>query len=136
MAITEQDIDTVARTVYGEARGEGTDGRLAVAHVIQNRLMDPTQRYGGTYEEVCKKAAQFSCWNADDPNRMKLMMVTLSDPWFRQCYCAALHVICLWEKDSTGGSKHYHHEDITPYWAKEKRPVRKIGVHVFYDNID
>ena len=107
MAITEQDIDTVARTVYGEARGEGTDGRLAVAHVIQNRLMDPTQ-----------------------------MMVTLSDPWFRQCYCAALHVICLWEKDSTGGSKHYHHEDITPYWAKEKRPVRKIGVHVFYDNID
>ena len=33
----EHDIDILARTIYGEARGEKTAGKKAVACVIMNR---------------------------------------------------------------------------------------------------
>ncbi len=36
--ITPDDLITAARTVYGEARGESWEGKLAVACVIVNRL--------------------------------------------------------------------------------------------------
>ena len=35
--ISAQDLDTAARTVYGEARGESFEGKVAVAHSIINR---------------------------------------------------------------------------------------------------
>lgn len=37
-------VDVVARTIWGEARGEGANGMQAVANVIMNR----TARGGGT----------------------------------------------------------------------------------------
>src|SRR5512134_3045692 len=75
MRIRFDDLSVMARTVYGEARGEPHEGRLAVAHVILNRA-----RAGGWFgagvSEVC---LQFSCWNPGDPNRPRLFQIELDD---------------------------------------------------------
>ena len=50
------DQDTMARTIYGEARGEGQAGMIAVANVILNRfsLWEKHPHFGnGTIESVC-----------------------------------------------------------------------------------
>ena len=36
----EDDVDILARTIYGEARGEGQEGMEAVACVVMNRYKD------------------------------------------------------------------------------------------------
>ena len=35
---TEDDVDLLARTIYGEARDQGKDGMMAVGNVVINRL--------------------------------------------------------------------------------------------------
>ena len=59
------DLFTLARTVYGEARGESDQGRAAVAHVVLNRFRSDKWFSAGTIEAVCRKPSQFSCWNND-----------------------------------------------------------------------
>ena len=43
---TLDDAQVIALTLYGEARGEGVEGRIAVANVIRNRLT--SGRWGET----------------------------------------------------------------------------------------
>jgi hypothetical protein len=38
MPHTARDIDTLARTIWGEARNQGREGMIAVAWVIRNRV--------------------------------------------------------------------------------------------------
>ena len=65
------DIDTLARTIYGEARGESRQGKIAVACVILNRVkrkkMCGWREINGykvaTVAATCLKPWQFSCWN-------------------------------------------------------------------------
>jgi len=40
MTATEKDRDILAHTLWGEARGEGLDGQIAVAWTIRNRVFD------------------------------------------------------------------------------------------------
>lgn len=40
MTVTEKDRDVLARTLWGEARGEGLAGQIAVAWTIRNRVND------------------------------------------------------------------------------------------------
>ena len=55
----QTDVDIIAKTLYGEARGEGYDGMLAVATVIYNRAKHDKD----LFVKVCLKPKQFSCWN-------------------------------------------------------------------------
>eukprot|EP00731_Ephydatia_muelleri_P014889 Em0008g609a len=80
------DVDVLARTLWGEARGEGRTGMEAVASVIINRVDWPHEGslwWGNTVEEVCKKPSQFAVWNAGDPNLAPMLAVTDADPQFR-----------------------------------------------------
>jgi len=82
-------VDTLARTLWGEARGEPVRGIEAVAAVVVNRVRLAQRRggmwWGSDIVAVCRKPWQFSCWNADDPNRAKLLAVTAADPVFATC---------------------------------------------------
>lgn len=73
-AITDHDLDTVALTVWGEARGESMVGQSAVAWVIRNRQANPGwwSRPHHTLADVCLASYQFSCWNRNDPNYARL----------------------------------------------------------------
>ncbi len=69
---TLNDVDALALTLFGEARGEPLEGKAAVASVVMNRVKHP-DRYGDTIRDVCLQPKQFSCWNGGDANYARLM---------------------------------------------------------------
>ena len=75
MGISRNDLIVMAKTMWGEARGEGYNGLVAVGWVIQNRC-ERGGWFGNTIREVCLKPYQFSCWNNDDCNKAKIDRLT------------------------------------------------------------
>jgi len=137
------DMETLARTIWGEARGESEEGQAAVAWVMRNRaqaaqgFITKQKRahplYGdGTLVGACRAPRQFSAWNVDDANRSKLLQLGFDDA----SYCRAFAIGCqVWGgliKDPTGGATHYHRHDIEPIWAKAMKATALIGAHMFY----
>ena len=132
----ERAADTLARTIYGEARGEPWAGKLAVAHVVINRAVSDTEWWGDSVTSVCRHPFQFSCWNDGDPNRDLIETVSLSDRAYVECYAAALRALSGGTDDPTAGATHYHAHGVEPSWAAGKDPCAMIGGHLFYGNID
>lgn len=126
------DLETAARTVWGEARGESQEGRVAVARVIVNRWRADSS---ATLEAVCRKPKQFSCWNADDPNAHKARDVQWDDATLRACLSAVLEALDPKRPDPTHGSKHYHVTNMQAWWASGRTPVVTIGHHHFYNDV-
>ncbi|MCB9996602.1 MAG: cell wall hydrolase [Rhodospirillales bacterium] len=127
----ELEIDVLARTIWGEARGEGSAGMQAVANVVLNRA-----RRGGWWGDdviaVCQKPYQFSCWNKDDPNYRRLQRVDTNDLYFATAKRMARRAVYGALPDITEGADHYHAAGITPLWSAGERPVAVIGNHIFY----
>lgn len=134
-ATMTEDSDTLARTIWGEARGEGNDGMRAVACVVLNRVKLPGW-WGHTIHEVCLHPFQFSCWNDDDPNLPLLRAVTTLNPQFASA-CQIAQLACSGQlTDSTDGATHYFDRRITtPHWAEGKTPCAEIGHHLFFKNV-
>ncbi len=137
MKVTALDVETMARTIFGEARGEKTDlARQAVGHVIINRA-EKGGWWGRTITQVCLYPSQFSAWNQGDPNRVKMTGADLGDLAYRKCMFAALSA--LREPDPTNGACHYHTNSVEPAWAKDEdgnlRHYISIGSHKFYAGI-
>lgn len=131
----DRQIDVMARTLWGEARNQGTAGMQAVANVIMNRVAKGGW-YGATPAEVCKKKYQFSCWLDSDPNKEKLLKVDESDRQFAQCLDIARKAINGEIGDNTGGATEYHTKAIKPNWNWSKlQKTASIGDHIFYKTI-
>lgn len=134
--MTEEDINILARTLYGEARGEyassGPAALIAIANVILNRLKKGG-RFGNTISQVCLKPKQFSCWNENDPNLALLKDEGLhKDPLFKICKEVAEKVSSgLWP-DLTRGCDHYHATSCNPSWANPDRIKLRLSHHIFY----
>ena len=138
-------VDILARTIYGEARSEGTEGMEAVACVIMNRYRAEKwytgyRFYGGKripdVAETCLKRRQFSCWNRNDPNYVKIFNVTAMDAVFRQCLDIARRALSNELKDFTNGATYYHTRQIKPIWALQHTPCYRCKNHLFYNDID
>lgn len=132
-------IDTLARTIWGEARGESVRGKEAVASTIINRVKHAKSRgghwWGNNVIEVCLKPWQFSCWNENDPNRAKINLIPDTDKQFKICTRIARRTFRKTQTDPTNGATHYHTQDSNPWWAKGRIPCAVIGNHFFYKNI-
>ena len=130
-------VDVLARTLWGEARGEGADGMKAVANVILNREKIAREKgkfwWGNDIIQICQKPYQFSCWNRSDPNFRKLQEVDKRDLYFATALRIANRAVAGALEDVTGGATHYHAASIMPYWAKGKEPITVIGSHKFYN---
>ena len=125
-----------AIAVYFEARGEPSEGQLAVAHVIQNRIEDA--RYPDNACAVVKQGyywqghpirdkCQFSFWcdgKSDDPKN--------NQAFYNSLYISFLSTI---REDVTGGATHYHAIDIYPEWAFYGEPTKRIDKHLFYKGV-
>ena len=127
-------LEVFARTLWGEARGEGRTGMEAVASVICNRARHPRPGWGGqSIRQVCQQRCQFSCWNRNDPNLPKLMAVTREDPAFAMALQVAHLAASGTLADPTDGSDHYFAVNTrVPNWATRDKFVKKIGNHAFY----
>lgn len=125
-------VDVLARTIWGEARGEGSAGMQAVAGVVLNRAARGGW-WGGDIITVCQKPYQFSCWNKDDPNYRQLLAVDARDLYFATARRIACRAVYGRLDDITDGANHYHAAGISPYWARGEKPCAVIGNHIFYD---
>ncbi len=120
-----KEIEFLARTVYGEARGENLETQLYVAWVIRNRVQAKGW-FGNTYEEVVTKPFQFSSWNKNDPNYERVMQPT-GAAW-RSSLGIAQAVYYAPEKHNPI-PEIYHFYDRSldnspPSWAKDAEVVR------------
>lgn len=142
VADLEFDLNTMALTVWAEARGEPKVGQRAVAWVIRNRFEHPgwwSKAKGipaNSIAAVCRCPLQFSCWNANDPNRARL-----DDPATqRRADYQAIRALCFDVlsapplEDPTAGADHYCTKAVAPRtkWAQRRTPVAAIGNHLFY----
>lgn len=133
-------LDTMARTIWGEARGESWIGKLAVAHVILNRVKADAW-WGKDIEGVCRHPYQFSCWNEGDRNRPLLEVIELaSNLQFRESLAAAAAATFNLEPDPTEGCTHFmtvsrRAKGWPASWEEPREPVCQIGVHLFFRGI-
>ncbi len=125
------DAEIVARTVWGEARGEGEAGWIAVAWVIRNRAAHPGW-WGHDLRSVCLKPAQFSSWNEGDPNRAKMLALPEADAVLTAIRGAVARVLAGDIPDPTGGAAYYHTKTVRPNWDAAMARTAAIGGHEFY----
>jgi N-acetylmuramoyl-L-alanine amidase len=128
-----RDLVCLARNVYFESRGEPVAGQHAVAEVTMNRLA--SGRYPGT---VCGVVYQKN-W---DPLRRRYVGAfswtefdTLPTPYgeqWLQAWEVAEAVYYGREPHVLDGAMFFHATYVKPDWAKTKKPIAKIGGHVFY----
>ena len=137
---TNQDLDILARTIFGEARGEykkatgGLSALIAVANVVINRWKEG-KRYGTAIHEVCLKPYQFSCWNEGDPNLPLLEQLEYGEnETLDLCRTVATNVIKGAWPDLTKGANHYYASTLKtpPSWAQGHKPTSQIGQHLFF----
>ena len=140
MTDTDKDRDILARTLWGEARGERLAGQVAVAWTIRNRVNDGKTKswWGEGYAGVCQKPYQFSCWNKNDPN---FACLSGAKPMpFRelaQARIAADQVIDGKVADPTGGATHYYATTMpkAPPWVKGAKETLRLGHHIFFKDV-
>lgn len=134
------EADVLARTLWGEARGEGSAGMEAVACVILNRAKIAEEKgsywWGNNIIQICQKPYQFSCWNRSDPNFKKLQAVDETNLYFATALRIARRAVAGKLKDPTYGATHYHAAGIEAYWARGEKPSAIIGNHIFYSIIE
>ncbi len=130
------DLQALSLTLWGEARGEPIEGKIAVAMVIRNRVLS---HYGAaqTYVDVCLAKAQFSAWT-EEVSQMEQAEVELSgghaDPVLSLCEEIARATIAGLLADNSGGANHYITTALllsnAPSWARGVTG-RAIGSQTF-----
>lgn len=130
----EEHIDTLARTLYGEAKANDVTDATAIACVVMNRVELPN--WPNDVESVCLQPYQFSCWNANDPNRTRIFKATRENHWFSRCLDLAADAVDGKLNDPTTRSTHYHTPAVKPAWSRKRKPVYKTYGHLFYNDID
>ncbi|MDR1476488.1 MAG: cell wall hydrolase [Holosporales bacterium] len=129
-------IEIMAKTIYGEARGEykkpncGARSLIAVGNVIMNRH----KHSGESIKDICLKPKQFSCWNLGDLNRNLTENPPIGDAIYILCHVLSKELIDLKIDDITNGANHYYSKTVksVPYWAAGRISVFEIGNHVFF----
>lgn len=115
---SSQDIDCLARTVYGEARGESFEGQVAVAAVVLNRV--ESGRFGNGIREVIFQPGAFT---AVRDGQYYLQPNAAS-------YEAARAALNGW--DPTNGAVYYWNPvTATSRWVRTRTVINTIGNHVF-----
>jgi spore germination cell wall hydrolase CwlJ-like protein len=118
------ELHCLALNVYHEARGEDDAGRLAVAAVTMNRVRSGA--FPATVCDVVWQPAQFS-WTKDGrPDRPYEV-----GAW-REAMEVATRVYEYGQSSNVGQATFYHHDAVSPSWARVKRVVARVGRHLFY----
>ena len=128
-----QNLTCLAFNVYFEARGESEAGQYAVAEVTMNRVAS------GHYPDTVCSVVHQKNW---DPLRKRYVSAfswnelderpSLEDETFRRAWEVAEAVYYGRYTPVLAGALHYHAVYIKPSWARGKKPVARIGQHIFY----
>jgi len=113
------DLDYLARTIYGEARGQSMASKLAVGWVIRNRLI--TGRWGSTYKDVVTARLQFTCWSeSKDPANYAAIMSPSGTAWTDSVTAANEVANADVLKDTVPDATHYYSPNAQAALHKSK----------------
>lgn len=115
---SENDINLLAQTVYGEARGEPYVGQVAVAAVILNRLENPS--FPNTVSGIIFEPLAFTAvadgqiWLEPNEEAKKAVIDAINgmDP-------------------SENATYYFNPETATSKWIWSRPQIKKIGKHIF-----
>jgi N-acetylmuramoyl-L-alanine amidase len=142
------DRNVIACTLFGEARGESPQGRIAVANVIGNRAKGRKGPWSAALRAVCLQPYQFSCWTpAGGKGNYQTVIAAarhlsrqeLVGPLMRDCLAIADALIAKGLPSLVGNATHYYSpaamipKDSVPKWARGVEPVAEIGGSKFYE---
>jgi len=126
-----QEISCLAQNIYFEARSEPHQGKLAVAHVVLNRVA--SERFPSSVCEVVQQGGeirlnrcQFSWWcdgKSDKPGNFRA---------WRESLVLASDIYWGLVDDPTEGAMWYHADYVSPGWSADLKRGPKIGRHIFY----
>jgi len=134
------EVGCLAKNIYYEAGVEETAGRVAVANVTINRVLD--SKFPATICDVVhqgeknkdggmkRNRCQFSWYcdgKKDTPYEGENWQMSQALAW--EIYELYTENKLL---DITDGALYYHATYVTPYWAKSMKRTTKIGTHIFY----
>lgn len=128
----------LALCVWGESRGEPVEGQIAVACVVRNRVI----RTAHDWKAVILAPWQFSCFNEDDPNFLRIvraaniLLVGMKDAPLKQAVWVADGVLANQVIDNTRGSQNYLttallQSERAPTWAVNRPILAVVGGHSF-----
>ncbi len=130
-ATSTEALRCMALNIYFEARGEPFLGKIAVGHVVLNRIAN--RRYPSNACAVIQQGGerrryrcQFSWWcdgRSDQPR---------NEASWREAIFVAMLIHRGATKDPTGGALWYHADSVDPYWSRQMLRFAKIGRHIFY----
>lgn len=128
------DLTCLALNIYFEARGEPRSGQYAVAEVTMNRVTS-----GHYPNNVCEVVFQKN-W---DPLRKRYVgafswteFETNPNPQgvaWREAWTVAKAVYYHRYTPTLHGAVNYHSVYIRPSWARGRKPIARIGHHLFYN---
>lgn len=119
--LTEPDIYLMSQIVYAESKGEPFEGKVAVASVILNRVLDP--KFPNTIKDVVFQPYAFSC----------IIDGSISVEPSEDCISAVYEAIG--GSDPTGEALFFYNPEIsTCSWMNsvEKYNTIPIGQHLFF----
>ena len=121
-------VRAMSATIWGEARGEPFEGRVAVAWVIINRSRMPGWSGEDIRFSVCSARWQFSCWF--DAQAERVRFVDERNEKLAACLDVAKRVMAGEIADPTGGADHYYADYIAapevgarPHPDRQDRPT-------------
>lgn len=131
-----KDVTCLALNIYYEARGESKAGQIAVASVTLNRAS--SKHYP---DEICEVVFQknwdkrrrryvgaFSWTELDARTNIKK-----NNKEWKQALKIAESAYSGTSKSRAKDALFYHANYVNPRWAKNKKPVARIGKHIFYN---
>ena len=121
----KRQIQCLAENAYFEAGNQSKKGKVAVTHVVMNRVKDkrfPKSACAVVYQKS-RGVCQFS-WVCEGKKRVRDMAM------FADARRAAEDVYLGNVRDVTHGAKFYHANYVNPNWGLKR--VTQIGAHIFY----
>ena len=108
----------VIETLIYEGVGEGKEGMIKIAHVIQQRAKER----GLSFSQVVLQPYQFSCNN----DSVRLHKYSDGD------YALAVEAWMESLNVTNTGANHYHAVYVYPYWADQFERIERVKKHIFY----
>tara|TARA_B100002019_G_scaffold293504_1_gene321661 strand:+ start:6855 stop:7385 length:531 start_codon:yes stop_codon:yes gene_type:complete len=130
----------LAKNIYFEAGNQPLVGKVAVSHVVLNRV--DSSLYPDTICDVVYQSRWRINWKGEEvPVRNKCQFSWFCDgksdepvdskTWIESMLIARRVIEGEWS-DVTEGATHYHADSVLPYWASSLNRTVTIDNHLFY----
>ncbi|HLY06089.1 MAG TPA: cell wall hydrolase [Rhizomicrobium sp.] len=120
-------LDTMTRTIAGEASNQSTEAQEGVANVIINRVKNGIS-FSSSVVGVCQQPHQFQCWSGGADTE-RILAMTTDDPQYQTAYAIAEDALTGELSDNTDGAVFYFSPPVT-------RPPSSWGAVAFTVQLD